>query len=143
MTVAPQVVRQRIATALAAVSGWAEFAGVPSRFPAFAARPISHKHFSVDMPTVDIEEGRQLAIGMPLWEGVIVRWSFLLRASHGRDDYDAALVEEAKLVAALRFTTGDQGPVVRLTGIARAPISDGTYLLGTITANAWHHYPMT
>lgn len=143
MSLAPQLVRQRIAAALAALPGWAEFSGVPSRFPAFAARPISHKHFSVGLPGVELAEGRQKAIGMPVSELVVVRWSYLLRASDGRDDYDLALIEEAKLVKALRFAVGDSGPSNTITGIGRAAIADGTYLLGTITAHAWHNYPMT
>ena len=140
---APQIVRQRIAAKLEAVTGWSEYTGLPSRFAQFAARPIHHKHYSVELASVTIEEGRQKPIGMPLWELVVIRWSYLIRAEDGRGDYDLALTEETKLVQALRDVDGTDGPSCVVTGIARTPISDGTYLLGTITANAWHHYPLT
>ena len=142
MALAPQVVRQRIAAALAAVSGWAEFSGVPSRFPAFAARPISHKHFAVDLGAVDLSDDRQKTPGIPVSEEAIVTWSYLLRASDGRDDYDLALTEEVKLATAIRGVTGTEGPVCKITGIQRATLSDGTYMLGTITVSAWHTYPL-
>lgn len=102
-----------------------------------------HQHFSVELGDVEIEEGRQKAPGMPLWEHVTVRWAYLIRGSDGRDDYDLALVEEAKLVDALRSTVGTDGPSCKITGITRAMVADGTYLLGTVTADAWHHYPLT
>lgn len=143
MTLSPQLVRQRIAADLEAISGWSEFTGLPSRFPEFAARPIAHKHFAVDMPSVAIEEGPQKVIGMPLWEDIVVRWSYLIRPADGRDDFDLALIEEQKLVAALRATVGNNGPSCKITGISRTSLADGTYLLGTITATAWHHYPLT
>ena len=138
--ISPETVRQRIAAAVDAVDGWAEFSGLPSQFPQFAARPINHKHFSVDLLDVEIEEDRQKSIGVPVWQRVTVRWSYLIRASDGRDDYDLALIEEAKIVKAIRFAVGTDGPTCKITGIARAPIAEGTYLLGTITANAWHVY---
>ena len=143
MALAPQLVRQRIAAALSAVNGWSEYAGVPARFSTMASRPINHKHFAVDMPGVDVSADRQKALGLPVVESIVVHWSYLLRASDGRDDYDLALIEEAKLVKAARFATGADGPTCRVIDIQRAILSEGTYLLGTITLTASHTYPLT
>ena len=104
---------------------------------------MNHKHFAVDMPGVDVAADRQKALGLPVVESIVVHWSYLLRASDGRDDYDLALIEEAKLVKAARFATGADGPICRVIDIQRAILSEGTYLLGTITLTASHTYPLT
>ena len=136
------IVRTRIAAALEVVPGWSESPVLPMLFPRMAARPQAHMTFAVEMPSVGIPQDDRQRGSVPVESSVVVRWSYRIRPGSQVADYGSALAAESALVAAIRGTVGVEGPDVKIDSIARVQQGDGTFILGTIQATAWHHYPL-
>ena len=142
--------RSRIAdgllTALAA-AGWSQ-----SRYPADLLgadpRSLAHLSYAVGVTTsapmpLDRQSARGITRGTHALTRVVVRWSHRLRGDAALADYDAALREEQRLIAACLAVDADPELAVRWGGVpSRTVAGDGTYLLGVVDLEVYHRFPL-
>ena len=145
--VAVETVRQRVATALEAVSGWSASTYLGELWPtANMLGTTPHKRFSVSAPSTSMVGRREtdLARNRPGGSAVVTRlsvqWMYRIRADAQVTDYDAALTAERTLAAAA--VSDPTGTDVRwvLTTLTRTLQSDGeaSFVAGLFTIDALH-----
>jgi hypothetical protein len=145
--VAVETVRQRVATALEAVSGWSASTYLGELWPTSNMLGVTpHKRFSVATPTTttigrrETDAYRNRPGGSAVNTRVDVQWMYRVRADAQVTDYDAALTAERSLAAAA--VTDPTGTDVRwvLVSCARTLQSDGeaSFIVGVISIDALH-----
>ena len=140
-TIAIKTIRQRIETAIAAVSGWHR-----SRSPGdiFGLDPNTYAHqaFSIDIPsTTDLGTSRQntaaLSIGARVSSELRLQWSYRIRPKSQVDSLDSALDAEAELVEAV-MGVARTDLQLRYQTAARIIEPRGEWLIGDIRFFASH-----
>jgi hypothetical protein len=133
--------RQAVATAVDALSGWTQ-----SRFPAELfgrdTNSLQHHAFAVHLPDTvpHAREGRQRASeGMWSESAVEVLWAHRIRNDAAVADYDAALEAEQDLAAAVKAIADQYMMVERLS---RRTVAPG-WLLGTARFRVQHRYSLS
>jgi hypothetical protein len=149
----PSAIRQRIAAAIVDALGssptgaFTESRHPWDRFPAtLDGREMQHHAFAVGVPTSGPWElDRQRAEnGTPMTTQVSVRWSRVLRVQAVVSDYDAALDDEAELVAAIVATDRNPDMGIRFVRVeTRAVTPDGLAFLGELLFDVFHRYPLS
>ncbi len=145
--VAVETVRQRVAAALEAVSGWTVSTYLGELWPvANMLGTTPHKRFAVSAPSTSMVGRREteLSRNRPGGSAVVTRlsvqWLYRIRADAQVTDYDAALTAEAALAAAA--VSDPTGTDVRwiLTTLTRTLQSDGeaSFVAGLINIDAFH-----
>jgi hypothetical protein len=112
------------------------------------SRQIEHHAFAVGLPSSPPIDGRQRSGGALVCRtSVGIRWAHALRADNASADYDAALVAEAQLVAAIgaqQIPAGTATPNrpfnLRIVSIDRTTTPDGLAFLGDVRAELTHTY---
>lgn len=140
----PKAVRQRIAAAVEALSGWREAkAHSYDTFPGESSQ-AAHLGFAVGVPSTTFTSGvessrvRRGAIeGGLVRTEVRVRWTHRTRADGQVDDYDAALDAETTLITTI-LGVARTDLHVELEGATRGVAGDGTYMLGEVAVVATH-----
>lgn len=141
--IAVPAIRQRIAAAIDAVSGFSQsrFAG-----PLFARDTdhTAHRAFAVEVADTAPQASRQkLALGARVRTNFIVRWAYRLRADAQVADYDAALTVEAALVAAVMGMSVEDINLHWDGEPQRAVSPAGDWFLGGLTFHVDHLYALT
>jgi len=145
--VAVETVRQRVAAALEAVSGWTVSTYLGELWPvANMLGTTPHKRFSVSAPSTEMVGRRETELsrnrpgGSAVVTRLAVRWLYRIRADAQVTDYDAALTAERTLAtAAVSDPTGTDVRWV-LTTLTRTLQSDGeaSFVAGLINIDAFH-----
>lgn len=141
-------IRQRIAKGVSdqlEAAGWRESTRVVDLFGQ-DARSLVHLAFAVGvLGTVPHALDRQSSRGgtsirgAVVATGVVVRWAHRLRTDAHVEDYDAALVAQEALVAAVLAVDANPELGVRLLQLRRPEVAgDGTYLLGSVEFEVVH-----
>ncbi len=142
MALAVATVRQRVAAALEALTGWSESVQTPGRYGK-DAQTIQHQGFSVAVveSRVHSREGRQrLSQGALMESTVEVQWAYGLAVDDRVADYDAALgAEQTAIQAVLAISRADLH--IALIGMTRQPMA-AEYVTGTIRFRAIHQYAL-
>jgi len=143
MSIAPQTIRQRISTALDGVAGWSPATVAHGTRP--DVKRFGHKQYTVGVPGGVTRQGKHIvANGAYTETTVAVQWRYKLRPDAHVADYDAALVEEAKLIAAVYALSDRTGlPGLQVTRQDRRVESDGKHLLGDLAFAATHLLPLS
>lgn len=136
-------VRQRVAAAVEAISGWTESRHAWASFGRDTDSLVHHS-FSIGTPTTDVlPEQRQRRSEGALVETVVeVSWAHRLRGDAQVSDTDAALAAEAGLITTLMGVSQADCHIV-LEGAEREVEGDGTWLVGTVTVRAVHRLALT
>lgn len=145
--VAVETVRQRVATALEAVSGWTASTYLGELWPTANMLGLTpHKRFAVSAPSTstigrrETEKTRNRPGGSAVMTRLDVRWMYRIRADAQVSDYDAALTAERTLATAA--VSDPSGTDVRyiLSSCARTVQPDGeaAFVDGLISIDAFH-----
>lgn len=149
----PAELRQAIVSDLRASLGdtWVESPVPYELLPAQATRVKAHRSFAVGIGDSEMTKSVQRR-NEGVWGNIEVNVAVLsrIRANIGRtdettpNDVDDALSSESQLVEALRglkeITGNSTGYAVRIDGISREVVGDGTFYLSTVRALAWFYY---
>lgn len=141
-------VRQRIATALEAVSGWHE-STVPGELFPKEGTTIEHKAFTAFGQTTaweGVEQApRRRSSGSLTDTAVLVRWTYQIRLDNAVVDVDAATDAEQLLIqAALAATATDlHVRVERATRLVGEGTAAGAYVAGEIKFICKHLFDQT
>jgi hypothetical protein len=136
-------IRQRIATAVDALTGFSEsrFAG-----PLFARDTDhkAHKSFAIEVATsTPLQDRQRRGLGALTRTDYVVRWCYRLRPDAHVSDYDGALLTEQTVVAAVMgiALTDIQ---LRWDGEPQRALSPaGDWYLGALTFHVDHLYSLT
>ena len=133
-------VRQRVATALEAVSGWTESRFAPPIFGRDSAQLVHHA-FTVDPATtspLDADRRQRVADGVEAVTGLTVRFAHRLRGDNQVADFDAALAAEHTVIkTALAISRSDLHII--FAAVERRAVSDaGDLFLGAVRFTALH-----
>lgn len=134
-------VRQRIAAALEAVSGWTQSAWAADllgRDPKF----IGNRLFSVSSPRTAVQQGQRQrrSEGVVVSSEIIVTWLWQLRLDDQIDSYDEALDAEQELIEALAAVSLADLHVI-LVDQMRQVLPSG-WVRGMITLRTDHRIPL-
>ncbi len=134
-------IRQRIATALAALSGWSESRFAPTRFGRDAAQLV-HRSFSVEPSTpaspLAADRRQRRSRGVELVSPIVVRYAHRLRADAQVADYDAALADEATAIKTVLGVSRADLHLILDSVSTREVSADGAWFLGSLRFNAIH-----
>lgn len=133
--------RQRVAAHLVAtLSGWSESTFLFERWPDALPTNGDHKRFALGVPSTEVEElDRQKSGGTTyVHTSLVVRWAYGLQNGAEVASFDAALAEEAAIIAALRSCVGSAGPSVTIESATRVLEGNGTWVMGDITCVSHH-----
>jgi len=144
--VAPATIRQGVATALDAVTGFRE-----SRWPfdliAFDPKTYVHKSFAVGLGRTQLvqqTDRQRLSVGAYVRTQVLARFLWRIRGNRMRADYDLALGGELSLVAAAKGSPPTNTHIVFEEVLGRELLSeDHVYFVGTIAFRVLHHYALS
>lgn len=134
-------VRQRVATALEAVSGWSE-SPFAAELYGRESKSLQHRSFAVYTPESGLppEAGRrQLAAQLANTSNVEVRWSWRLTVGDQVASYDAALDAEATLRDTVLGVS--QADLHLLWQTSRREVrADGVVVFGVMVFDARHRF---
>jgi hypothetical protein len=133
-------VRQRVATALAALSGWTESRFAPPAFGRDTAQLVHHT-FSVAPVTtapLDADRRQRVAAGVEAVTPFTVRFAHRLRGDNQVVDFDAALAAEHAVVKAVLSISRIDLHVL-FDAVEQRAVSDaGDLFLGAVRFTALH-----
>lgn len=141
MSVSPATIRDRMAAAAGAVSGWSE----TSPFDLFSDRALRHQTFAVGLAdTSPGPRARQAGVGILSTTTVQVVAAYHLRIGGRIDDYSDALDAEQTFISGI-LDNFDETEVEapNLTRIQRVILDDQqTAVITTVTFGVTHYYPL-
>jgi hypothetical protein len=114
------------------------------KFPGADLPDIEVTAFAVGVPRTTPLPDRQRrgAGGTPVKSSVAVRFTYFLRSDSHVLDQDAALVLETAIVAVVSEAESLDMQRPRFTGADRKVSADGTFLIGDLSFEAVHLYPL-
>jgi len=141
MAITVKTVRERLQTALAAVSGWNPSRTIGDMF-GLDPNSYGHKTFSIDVPsTRDLGNSRQhpaqLVTGARVTSEIRVRWSYRVMPKAANESIGSAYDAEAELLsAAMAISLADLH--LRYLSASRLIEPRGEWLIGDLRFSAIH-----
>jgi hypothetical protein len=143
MWVSPATIRQRVAAALAGLSGWSES---PVDFDVYTLRnydSLQHRGFAVGIPSTTTSDTRQRGKALSTTQ-VVVRWGYRIVTDGQVAAGDAATTDELAAIAAIRTMDESEVGRPRLESITRRTSGEPVAMrLTEATFSVDHFYPLS
>lgn len=140
MAIAVKTIRQRVSTAVDAVTGFSESKqphGVFGRDPA----SVLHKRYAVGCPrTTTVKDRQSLTDGAIVRTSVMVTYAHRVKPKDQQDSYDSALDAEAAIIKAVMADSGTLTELqLSLSGVPRRQVDPaGEWIVGEIEFSSLH-----
>jgi len=138
-------VRQRVAAALEAESGWTESRFAPPLF-GLDVDQLLHHSFSVEVPStspIAADRRQRVTAGVVVDTPALVRFAHQLRGDNQVADYDAALTAEHTLIKTVLGIARTDLHLTLAAVAGRLVHPSGTVFLGTVRFTAKHRLALT